>query len=164
MSLPPSFSPALIDEIIALDALTLSSHTIAATGAFDLAAHRASLEARLAEDVELVCIHRQDRLVAYGLYGSHPQAAAGDYFVYMLITHPDHRNAATLRRLWLASRIVFERRGVQQLISHVYRTNPLSIAMHERLGFTRRKENPLAIEFVATLSGLNWPGYRGTVA
>lgn len=158
-------SPAtLLDEIVALDALTLSDHTIAATGQFDLAAHRAGLAARLAGDAELITIRRDSALVAYALYGQLPGAAPGDYFVFMLNTHPAHRNAATFRQLWQASLPAFARLGVATLVSHVYRTNRLSIAMHERLGFVRRNENERGIEFVTTLSALQWPGKRPVAA
>ncbi|MBV8658582.1 MAG: GNAT family N-acetyltransferase [Burkholderiales bacterium] len=159
----PAFA-TLLDEIVALDALTLADHTIAATGEFDLAVHRASLAARLAGETELIAIRREAQLVAYALYGQLPDAAPGDFFVFMLNTHPAHRNAATFRQLWQASFPAFERLGVHQLVSHVYRTNRLSIAMHERLGFSRRKENDRGIEFVATLAELQWPGHRPIAA
>ncbi len=142
---------SLIEEILALDVLTLREHTQQAGDAFDLERQRASLT-KLLEVSELCEVRRDGALVAYSMLQRRADASA---FVTGFNTHPLHRNSVTMRALISAFAERVNRLGINALYSHVYKTNRLSMAFHQRLGFRVTRENDKGVEFFATVAELN---------
>lgn len=117
-------SAVLIDAIVALDARVLAGHTAQAGDAFDVADHRQKVAASL-ETSQLICVERDGRR----------------WFVGAFSVDPAHRNASVLAEIGRRMAAIMEDEGIETLESHVYRTNALSLAFHEKLGFERFMEN-----------------------
>lgn len=87
---------SLIDEILALDLLTLRAHTEGAGDSMDPAVHAQRIRESLA--ISTICVvQRSDKLVAYAMFN--PQDG-GSWFVRGFNTHPDHRNAGVMKELF----------------------------------------------------------------
>lgn len=140
----------LLDEILALDLLTLRRHTEAAGDKLDAEAHRRAIAKSLALS-ELLVVRRDDTLVAYALL--QPQTE-GRWFVTGFGTHPVHRNASTVNKLLVQLIGAVERLSIEAICSNVYKTNRLSMAFHERLGFKVTRENGKGVQFDATVDDL----------
>ena len=137
-----------IDEIIALDQLTLREHTESAGDVLDPKQQRERLEKSL--PISQVCsVRRNGDLVAYAMM--HPESNGG-WFVTAFNTHPQQRSAPVLQELFSKFAALAHEVGVTELKSHVYKTNRLSMSFHRRLGFRITKENAKGVEFVATLA------------
>lgn len=139
-----------LDELMALDMLTLREHTELAGDVMDPGQHRGMLEQSLALS-EVVRVVREGALVAYAML--QPQED-GRWFVTGFNTHPRHRDAAVFRDLFHALSSLAQRRAISSLRSNVYRTNRLSLAFHRRLGFKVTRENAKAIEFTVDVAAL----------
>ena len=139
-----------VEEILALDLLTLRDHTELAGDVFDPQQQRGAIEASLACS-QLAWVRRDGHLVAYAMLK--PQNA-GCWFVSGFNTHPAHRTSAVFRELFSQLKGLAQQHGITVLQSHVYKTNRLSMAFHTRLGFRVTKENAKAVEFTATLAQL----------
>ena len=136
-----------IDEILALDLLTLREHTELAGDVFEAGAQRQKLKQSL-EVSELVAVRREGTLIAYAML--QPQEN-GRWFVLGFNTHPDHRNGGVFRDLFAQLAALAQRCSITSLRSNVYKTNRLSMAFHRRLGFRVTRENQKGIEFTANL-------------
>lgn len=139
-----------LDELVALDLLTLAEHTAASGDVLDAASQRQLLE-RTLPTAELLAVRRDGALVAYALL--RPQEA-GRWFVLGFNTHPAHRDAAVFRELFERIGTLARQRGIASLQSNVYRTNRLSMTFHRRLGFRVTREGEKGVEFTATLAEL----------
>ncbi len=139
-----------IDEILALDLLTLREHTELAGDVFDAGTQREKLEQSLAVS-EVVAVRREGALIAYAML--RPQED-GRWFVLGFNTHPDHRNGGVFRDLFALLARLAQRHSITSLRSNVYKTNRLSMAFHRRLGFRVTRENPKGVEFTADLADL----------
>lgn len=139
-----------VDELLALDVLTLREHTERAGDAFDVDEHRAKLCKSL--QVNEVCSVRRDgKLVAYAML--RPEAGAC-WFVGAFGMHPLHRTYTVVSELFSKIATLATERGIGQLRSHVYKTNRLSVAFHRKLGFLVTRENGKGFEFFITLDEL----------
>lgn len=141
----------LIEELMALDILTLRAHTISAGDEFDEERHRLSLMTSM-QASQTCTVRRHEALVAYAMLK--PESATC-WFVTGFNTHPLHRTAAVMRELFSSLAVVFERHGITELRSHVYKTNSLSMSFHKRLGFRITRENGKAMEFFINVAELN---------
>ena len=140
-----------IDEILALDQLTLRDHTERAGDILDIEQQRECLQKAL--PVSRVCsVRRNGALVAYAMMRLESQ---GGWFVTAFNTHPLQRSAPVLQELFSKFAALAQELGITQLKSHVYKTNRLSMLFHQRLGFRVTNENAKAVEFVATLAELS---------
>lgn len=139
-----------LDELLALDLLTLRAHTELAGDVLDEAAHRQTL-AQTLETAEVVAVRRAGALVAYAML--RPQEA-GLWFVLAFNTHPARRDANVFRELFAQLAALAERLSITALRSNVYRTNRLSMAFHRRLGFRVTREAEKGVEFTASLDEL----------
>lgn len=139
-----------IEEILALDLLTLREHTERAGDALDPDVHRTTL-ARTLQVAELVAVRKNGALIAYATLT--PQEE-GCWFVTGFNTHPAHRTSPTFRALFAQMLELAQRHGIGELRSHVYKTNRLSLAFHQRLGFRMMQENDKAVAFHASLQDL----------
>ena len=139
-----------LDEILALDLLTLRHHTELAGDVFDAGVQRQKLEQSL-EACELVSVRREGTLIAYAMLRAQED---GRWFVLGFNTHPAHRNSGVFRDLFAQLAGLAERRSITSLRSNVYKTNRLSMAFHRRLGFRVTRENPKGVEFTAELADL----------
>lgn len=138
----------MVDEILALDQLTLRDHTERAGDVLDIDRQRKTLAKAL--PVSRICsVRREGKLVAYAMM--HAESNGG-WFVTAFSTHPQYRSAPVLQELFLKFAALTRELGVVQLRSHVYKTNALSMSFHRRLGFRVTKENDKGVEFVATLA------------
>ncbi|MBB5458341.1 GNAT family N-acetyltransferase [Paraburkholderia sp. Cpub6] len=150
-----------VDELLALDVLTLREHTERAGDAFDVYEHRAKLCESL-EINEVCSVRRDGKLVAYAML--RPEAEAC-WFVGAFGTHPLHRTYTVVNELFGEIATLATERGIGELRSHVYRTNRLSIAFHRKLGFRVTRENDKGFEFFITLDELaTRPAVRRTIA
>jgi GNAT superfamily N-acetyltransferase len=140
----------IIDEILALDLLTLRDHTERAGDVLDERKHRDAVASTLSVS-QLLAVHRADELAAYALL--QPQHE-GCWFVTGFNTHPSHRTASVFKELFAQIAALASQRRITSLRSHVYKTNRLSLAFHRRLGFEVTKENAKAVEFHATFAKL----------
>ncbi len=137
----------LLTQIVALDALTLRTHTEQAGDVFSLEQQRANLRSALANG-HLCHVNQAQELAAYAVLRP---IDAQTWFVGAFSTHPHYRNAAVLKALFCQVGQLLQRHQVQQLQSHVYKTNRLSLAFHRKLGFVVTQENAKAFAFqVAT--------------
>ena len=143
---------ATINEILALDLLTLREHTERAGDVLDANQHRVRLQTSL-EDCEVCLVRRAGELVAYAMLRRESETC---WFVCGLSTHPLHRTPAVMSELFSKLAELATRMGIVELRSNVYKTNRLSMAFHRKLGFHITRENEKAVEFfaaVATISG-----------
>jgi L-amino acid N-acyltransferase YncA len=151
--LPPAQGDAVcsvIDELLALDLLTLREHTQLAGDQIDPAAHAARLRESI--QVSRVCaVRRSGGLVAYAMLSPLSGTA---WFVRAFNTHPAYRTAPVIRELLQGFACVVRDEGIAELCSHVYKTNRLSMAFHRKLGFLVTKENAKGVEFVTTVADL----------
>jgi len=150
---PASRKPAAmptVEELLALDLLTLREHTELAGDVLDPEGQRSAIERSLAVS-ELAAVRRDGRLVAYAML--QPQEA-GRWFVTGFNTHPAHRSAPVFRDLFAQISTVAARHGISSLRSNVYKTNRLSMAFHRRLGFKVTRENAKGVEFTASVADL----------
>lgn len=150
-----------VDELLALDSLTLRDHTVQAGDAFDVDEHRVKLQK--AVDVSEICsVRREGSLVAYAML--RPDSGAC-WFVGAFGTHPLHRTYAVVTDLLAKIAKLANERGIRELRSHVYKTNRLSVAFHRKLGFRVTRENDKAFEFFMTVDELAMqPAVRRAVA
>ncbi len=139
---------SMLEEIVVLDALTLSHHTEEAGDTFDLDQHRARVAHSLGLS-ELCVVRRHGQLVAYALL--HHQSG-GCWFVSGFNTHPAHRTAGVILELLSGFVARAQRLGITELRSNVYKSNRLSMAFHHKLGFRVTRENGKGVEFTAMLS------------
>jgi len=139
-----------IDEMLALDLLTLREHTELAGDVFDAVTQRQKLEQSLAVS-EVVTVRRDGALVAYAML--RPQED-GRWFVLGFNTHPDYRDGGVFRDLFALLAGLAKRCSITSFRSNVYKTNRLSMAFHRRLGFRVTRENPKGVEFTADLAEL----------
>ncbi|WP_249220672.1 GNAT family N-acetyltransferase [Burkholderia cenocepacia] len=130
-----------VDELLALDVLTLREHTERAGDAFDVDEHRAKLCKSL-EINELCYVRRDGKLVAYAML--RPEAGAC-WFVGAFGTHPLHRTYTVVNELFAKIATLASERRIGELRSHVYKTNRLSIAFHRKLGFVVTREKDLSV-------------------
>ncbi|WP_374354251.1 GNAT family N-acetyltransferase [Chitinimonas sp.] len=139
----------LIEQLAALDELTLSQHTEQAGDHFCRAQREIELAQQFDEQHHLVAIARAGKVVAYAMYRA---KQLGEWFVLMLNVHPECRDASVMRELSFKSLQLFRQHTVERLVSHVYKTNRLSMNFHHRLGFAINQENDKAVEFVTELA------------
>lgn len=136
-----------IEELLALDLLTLCEHTERAGDKLDPELHAAQLRQSL--QISQVCaVRRQRDLVAYAMLSPESESS-GCWFVRAFNTHPQHRTSAVMLELFQAFAALVKRLGITELRSHVYKTNRLSMSFHRRLGFRVTKENAKGVEFFA---------------
>lgn len=126
-----------LDAIVALDARLLAGHTAEAGDLFDTANHRRKVAESL-EKSRLIRVERDGRHVAHTYFWP---LAAGRWFVGAFSIDPAHRNSSVLAEIGRQMAAIMEAEGIEVLESHVYRTNALSLAFHEKLGFERFMEN-----------------------
>ena len=149
IALIAAMSPS-IDELLALDALTLREHTEQAGDAFDVDEHRVQLRKSL--KVSEVCsVRREGKLVAYAMLRPHSGAC---WFVGAFGTHPLYRTYAVITELLAKMATLASEQGIGELRSHVYKTNRLSIAFHRKLGFQVTRENDKGFEFFIAIREL----------
>lgn len=132
-----------VDELLALDALTLREHTERAGDAFDVGEHRLKLQKSLRVN-EVCSVRREGKLVAYAML--RPDSGAC-WFVGAFGTHPLYRTYAVITELLARIAALANERGISELKSHVYKTNRLSITFHRKLGFQVTRENDKGFEF-----------------
>jgi L-amino acid N-acyltransferase YncA len=141
-----------VEELVALDLLTLREHTERAGDQLDPELHAMQLSQSL--EISQVCeVRRDGELVAYAMVSPESPTSCGG-FVRAFNTHPRHRTSAVMIELFQAFSVLVKRLGITELRSHVYKTNRLSMAFHRRLGFRVAKENAKAVEFFASVAEL----------
>lgn len=145
-----AFGMPTVEELPALDLLTLREHTERAGDVLDPEGQRRAIETSLAVSA-LASVRRDGRLIAYAML--QPQEA-GRWFVTGFNTHPAHRSAPVFRELFAQLSALAARHGIKSLRSNVYKTNRLSMAFHRRLGFKVTRENAKGVEFSAPLDDL----------
>lgn len=137
-----------IQELLALDLLTLREHTERAGDKLDPELHATQLRQSL-QISEVCVVRREGELVAYAMLS--PESS-GCWFVRAFNTHPHHRTSAVMLELFQAFASLVKRVGIAELRSHVYKTNRLSMAFHHKLGFRITKENEKGVEFFASVA------------
>jgi ribosomal protein S18 acetylase RimI-like enzyme len=138
------------DEILKLDLLTLSDHTKQAGDTLDRETYRDEVVARL-NSSEVISLRQDGALIAYATL--HAQED-GCWFVSGFNTHPGHRSAPVFRQLFSQLLVLAQKRDIKAFRSHVYKTNRLSIAFHQRLGFSIARGNDKGIEFYIGIESL----------
>lgn len=141
---------ASVDELLALDLLTLREHTERAGAMLDPRRHADLLRQSL-RDAQLCTVRRHGALLAYAMF---TPEAGGSGFVQAFCVHPGHRTPAVFRELMGALLGRAHALHLTSLRSHVYRTNTLSLAFHQALGFRISREGAQAVELTATLAAL----------
>ncbi|WP_201786983.1 GNAT family N-acetyltransferase [Acidihalobacter prosperus] len=144
-----------VEELLALDLLTLRELTELAGDRVDPEQHAANLRESLRfaslRFSRTCAVRRNDLLVAYAMLN---QVSGSSWFVRGFNTHPEHRSAPVLRELLEQVSELARRESITELRSHVYKTNRLSMAFHRRLGFRVTKENAKGVEFFAMVEDL----------
>ena len=140
-----------LDELLALDLLTLRAHTELAGDVLQADLQRECLKRSL-NDSEVLSVRRQGELVAYAMVRPESNAC---WFVGAFSTHPHHRTSTVVSELLAKMVNLAHEHGIEELKSHVYKTNRLSLAFHRKLGFRITRENEKAVEFVASISTLS---------
>jgi len=139
-----------IDEILALDVLTLTDHTIASGDSFNAVEHLKALSDAL-EKSALFYVRRNDDLVAYCYLW---QKSEGLWFIGGFTVRPQHRNSGVLIALFKQLSEYLTSTNATELQSNVYKTNHLSVAFHKKLGFSVTRENEKGFEFTAHIDVL----------
>ncbi|MFM0645943.1 GNAT family N-acetyltransferase [Paraburkholderia bryophila] len=139
-----------IDELLALDLLTLREHTELAGDVFDADQQRLRLQQSL-NNSEVCSVQRAGKLVAYAMLRPESENC---WFVGAFSTHPLHRTSAVVSELLAKVARLARERGIAEFRSHVYKTNRLSVAFHRKLGFQITRENEKAFEFFTSVSTL----------
>jgi ribosomal protein S18 acetylase RimI-like enzyme len=137
-----------MEEILALDMLTLRAHTLAVGDEFTTERHRAALVAVLPKS-KIVKIHRSATLAGYTYLWP---KGGGLWFVGGVGIHPDFRFGRVIAQLLAEIKTLAEHEGITELQSHVYKTNQRSIALHQRLGFKFIQENQKGLAFSLKLA------------
>ena len=140
-----------VEELLALDAITLREHTELPGDVFDVEQHRERLQKAL-KNSEICSAWRESQLVAYAMLRPESEVC---WFVGAFCTHPQYRTPAVLSELIAKIARLASARGIVELKSHVYKTNRLSIAFHRKLGFWITQENEKAVEFFVSVSDLS---------
>ncbi len=107
-----------MEEIVALDMLTLTAHTRAAGAAFTEGSHRAAL-AQVLPISEIIKVHRQGRLAGYAYLWP---KNGGLWHVGGFAVHPDFRAGRVLGALLEKVEALALAEGIAELQSHVYKT------------------------------------------
>jgi GNAT superfamily N-acetyltransferase len=141
----------MLNEILALDLLTLREHTERAGDVFDADQHRVRLRASL-EACEVCSVRRVGEIVAYAMLRRESETC---WFVSGLCTHPLHRTPAVMSELLAKLAELVGRLGIVELRSNVYKTNRLSMTFHRKLGFHITRENEHAVEFFSPVSSIS---------
>jgi L-amino acid N-acyltransferase YncA len=137
-----------IEELLALDLLTLREHTERAGDKLDPQLH--ALQLRQSLHISQVCaVRREGELVAYAMLS--PESS-NCWFVRAFNTHPQHRTSAVMLELFQSFAALVKRLGITELRSNVYKTNRLSMSFHKKLGFRITKENAKGVEFFASVA------------
>lgn len=134
---------ALIDEILALDLLTLRDRVDGMLVPLDPVGHRARLVVSIARS-EVIAVRRAGELCAY--FKCWPMGE-DRWFVAGLAIHPAHRTPTVTAELLDGVDGFTRRAGVVEYVSHVYRDNDASMRLHRRLGFRVTREKPEGVEF-----------------
>ena len=137
-----------MEEILALDMLTLRVHTLAVGGEFTPESHRTALAAVLPKS-KIVKIHRGAVLAGYTYLWP---KGGGLWFVGGFGIHPDFRFGRVIAQLLAELKALVEQEAITELQSHVYKTNQHSIALHRRLGFQLIQENQKGFAFSLKLA------------
>jgi len=132
-----------VEDILALDMLTLTAHTRAAGDDFTEASHRAAL-ARVLPKSEVIKTYRHGRLAGYAYLWP---KGGGLWHVGGFAVHPDFRTGRVLWGLLGKVGALAKAKGIVELQSHVYKANPRSLALHRRLGFVVIDENEKGLAF-----------------
>lgn len=137
-----------VEELLALDLLTLREHTERAGDTLDPDSHAVRLEESL--QVSQICaVRRAGCLVAYAMLSPESDSC---WFVRAFNTHPAHRTSAVMRELFQEFSAMVARLGITALRSNVYKTNRLSMSFHKRLGFHITRENHKGVEFFISVA------------
>jgi RimJ/RimL family protein N-acetyltransferase len=139
-----------IDEMLTLDLLTLTDHTIAAGDVFDATTHRKALSSAL-EKSEIFHVRRNGALVAYCYVWPKSETL---WFIGGFTLHPQFRNSVVMTELLSQLSVFLLKTKATHLQSNVYRTNRLSITFHKKLGFSITRENEKGLEFTAQIETL----------
>ncbi len=142
-----------MEEILALDMLTLPAHTHAAGDDLSAASHRAALEKVLPKS-EVIKIHHHGQLAGYAYLWP---KGGGLWHVGGFAVHPDFRTGLVLRELLAKVEALAKAKGIAELQSHVYKTNPRSLALHRRLGFMEINENEKGFAFSLKITSTPTP-------
>ncbi|MGI4861252.1 MAG: GNAT family N-acetyltransferase [Janthinobacterium lividum] len=141
----------IIDEVLALDLLTLRAHTERAGDAIDADLHSVRVRTML-ENASVCSVRKADELAAYAALAPESDTC---WFVQAFNTHPLHRTPAVMSELVSKLSELACERGIVALRSHVYKTNHLSIAFHRKLGFRVTRENEKALELFAAVATIS---------
>jgi ribosomal protein S18 acetylase RimI-like enzyme len=76
----------------------------------------------------------------------------GLWFVGMINTHPNYRNAGILRELIRGLSVLIDQHNIKILRSNVYHTNLRSLALHKKLGFRQTRKNEFGLELTLEIN------------
>ncbi len=139
-----------LEELLALDLLTLREHTERAGDTLDPELHASRIRESLLTS-QVCAVRRDGELVAYAMLT--PESPTSTcWFVLAFNTHPQHRTSAVMFELFQAFFELVKRLGIEELRSNVYKTNTLSMAFHKRLGFRMTKESTKGVEFFTSVA------------
>lgn len=139
-----------VGELVALDLLTLRAHTERAGDRLDPEAYRLRLIESL--PVSRLClVRRAGCVVAYGMF---TQTAPASWLITAFSVHPGHRSVGVMRELLAGMASLIEVLALDEIRSHVYKTNHASIRLHKALGFAVQQENDKAYEFLVPVAYL----------
>ncbi|MDG1739090.1 MAG: GNAT family N-acetyltransferase [Paracoccaceae bacterium] len=132
-----------IDEIMALDLLTLNDHTSGHPRPLDPINHFTALDEvfNISSHAE---VRRNGLLVAY--VQLRPQSPLV-WFVGGAGVHPDYRNPSVFRELLKAFSELITSENISHLKSNVFKANTASIRLHKHLGFQITRESKIGYEF-----------------
>ena len=139
-----------VEELVALDQITLREHTELAGDVLDPKQQFERLQSLLPSS-KCCTVRRNGTLVAYTMMHQENKQC---WFVTAFNIHPKQRNSSVLQELFTKFATLCQLAGVENLKSHVYKTNTLSMSFHRRLGFKVTKENSKGVEFFATLEDI----------
>jgi ribosomal protein S18 acetylase RimI-like enzyme len=133
-----------VDEMAALDMLTLAEHYRSAYGHCDRPWLRARHATALAEGGRVIAEHLQKQLAGYVLLRPiHPD----EWEMTAFNLHPWYRSTSLYRRLLTRSLAHLISHGASKLTSLVLPTHETSIRFHERLGFTCAARTPEMLRY-----------------
>ncbi len=134
----------LVDELLELDRVMLRADTAYGGCEPDPAAVRSRLVELLPQS-RLCVVRRHAKVVAYAMITT---LAPTKWQVSIFTVHPRYRLPGVMRELLAGMAELIEALKLDELCSHVYKTNRAAVRFHRALGFAIREERGDAYDFV----------------
>jgi ribosomal protein S18 acetylase RimI-like enzyme len=141
----------LIEEMVELDALTLSDFIADSLGRFDRNVRREQHAVAMAGGARVLAEHLNHRLAGYVLLRP---AKAAEWEILSINIHPWYRSTGLHRRLLTRTLAHLLSHGARVVSSLVLSSQEQAARLHERLGFERKGEGGAVVRYSLAVADL----------